>query len=134
MTDRREQFSSTSDAGFVLKPPQAKGKGKKDEVDHLVENANQLIASLSNQNKARQEPIRQDHSLQEPFKTNSTFSNDPQFAFFYTILPDFRKLNHPDKREFKIKVSSILNEYISKYDDEDDSSCELLFIYKKAHF
>lgn len=63
MSCRREQFSSTSDAGFVLKPPQAKGNGKKDEgkgkkddgkgkkdngkgkkdgVDHLVKNASEL--------------------------------------------------------------------------------------------
>lgn len=123
--DRREQFSSTSDAGFDLRPPQGrgrgKGKGKKDEdVDDLMKNANQLITTIHKQAATPPQPPNT--------QTNTNLSNEVHFAFFFNILPDFRKLNRLDKREFKIKVSHMLNGYLTQYDDEDNSSSKLIFI------
>lgn len=69
-----------------------------------------------------------------PAITNSNPLSDHHIAFFFDILPDFRKLNSSDKREFKIKVSGMLNDYLNQYDDEDDSSSKLVIscIYLRA--
>lgn len=113
---RRDQISTTTDAGFDLIPPKGRGgknKNNDDGVDHLMKSANNLINVMQKQST---EPL-------PPPITDS--APDHHFAFFLTLLPDFRRLHKIDKREFKIKVMGLLNDYLTEYDDEDDTSSKL---------
>lgn len=117
---KRNQLSTTSAEGFELVPPKGngkgkgKGKGKDDDVDPLIKSATDLFSSL------RQQPSSSPAvSVHQKVPTFS--SDDHRIAFYYTMLPDFRKLNKKDAREFKIRVLGILDGYISKYKDSEDS-------------
>lgn len=83
-----------------------------------MKNANQLLTTMHKKTISPQPA--------PPAKTDSNPLNDHHIAFFFDILPDFRKLNTSAKREFKITVSAMLNDYLNQYDDEDDSSSKLV--------
>lgn len=63
--------------------------------------------------------------LTNPGAPSLNASEDHHLAFFLSILPDFQKLKRTHKRDFKIRVMTLLNDCLKKDEEAVDSDCKL---------
>lgn len=52
-------------------------------------------------------------------KTNKSAAEDPDLLFFKSLLPDFKKLNRKNQRQFKQIVLTNLNIYIDNQEAQE---------------
>jgi len=57
-------------------------------------------------------------------KTNKSAVEDPDLSFFKSLLPDFKKLNGKNQRQFKQFVLTTLNTYIDSQEAQESLSID----------